>query len=99
MGDVGITHSLNAACSLPNDSGGRYVTIEDEYNVEDIGVQFLGIAMLDDPATDIKQHFNTAIEFIHTALENNGKSTRKLKGFTEEGLEICKESRFLNLRL
>lgn len=65
---VGITHVLNTA------EGNKFATVDtDGMYYKDVGIQYLGMKLLDIPTANISQFFISGADFIEEALSSGGK--------------------------
>ncbi|KAG0711822.1 Dual specificity protein phosphatase 3 [Chionoecetes opilio] len=66
---MGITHVLNTA------QGSKFATVDtDAGYYEDVGIQYMGMKLLDFPSANIAQYFESGADFIEEAL-NGGDCT------------------------
>ncbi|RWS30232.1 dual specificity protein phosphatase 3-like isoform X1 [Leptotrombidium deliense] len=65
-----VTHVLNAACGKDKS---LYMINTSESFYKESGIKFMGIEALDMSTFHLLPHFFKAAEFIHNAIENNGK--------------------------
>ncbi len=79
--ETGITHIVNSSytASRSTFSPLGVGTSEDYYSSKGFNCKFLGLPAIDVAGFKISQYFETSTNFIHSALENNGKSYFVLK--------------------